>query len=112
VRRPPAAALTSDRIQLVGAGGRALQVGVRTEVGKHLARQFGPDAEFWDARQCVLERLPDGRWQVAPVAGTANETLVNGEAVTAPRPLRAGDVLAVGRQAKGVVKLPLAVHAA
>jgi len=59
----------------------------------------------------VLERLPDRRWQVVPVPGTPNETLVNGEAVAAPRPLREGDVLAVGRQAKGVVKLPLVVRA-
>jgi serine/threonine protein kinase len=111
--RPSAggAALTSDRVQLVGAGGRALHVGVRTELGKHLARQFGGDAEFWDARQMVLERLPDGRWQVAPIAGTTNETLLNGETLAAPRALRDGDVLAVGRQAKGIVKLPLTVRA-
>lgn len=107
----PAGALMSARIRLTAPGGRTLDLGVRTEIGKQLARQFGADAEFWDARQCVLERLPDGRWQVAPVAGTANETLVNGEAVTAPRPLRAGDVLAVGRQAKGIAKLPLTIHA-
>ena len=62
-------------------------------------------------RQLVLERLPDRRWQVAPVAGTPNETLVNGEAIVAPRPLRDGDVLAVGRQAKGITKLPLTVRA-
>jgi hypothetical protein len=110
----PAAAgapLTSERIQLVGDGGRALHVGVRTEVGKHLARQFGADAEFWDARQCVLERLPSRQWQVVPVPGTPNETLVNGQAVTAARALRDGDVLAVGRQAKGIAKLPLTVRA-
>jgi pyruvate/2-oxoglutarate dehydrogenase complex dihydrolipoamide acyltransferase (E2) component len=105
------ALLTSDRLQLVGDGGRVLHVGVRTELGKHLARQFGADAEFWDARQCVLERLPSRQWQVAPLPGTTNETLVNGQALTAPRALRDGDVLAVGRQAKGVVKLPLTVRA-
>ncbi len=105
------AALTASRVRLVGPGGQVLQVGVRTEIGKHLARQFGSDAEFWDVRQCVLERLPDGRWQVAPVPGTANETLLNGEALAAPRPLREGDVLAVGRQAKGIAKLPLTVRA-
>jgi hypothetical protein len=103
-RRP----LTSDRLQLAG-GGRTLQVGVRTELGKQLARQFGSDAEFWDSRQCVLERLPDRRWQVAPVAGTANETLLNGDVVVAPQPLHDGDVIAVGRKAKGIVKLPLTV---
>jgi hypothetical protein len=103
--------LVSDRVQLLGAAGHALQVGVRTELGKHLARQFGADAEFWDARQMVLERLPDRRWQVTPLPGTTNETLVNGQTVSAPRPLHEGDVLAVGRQAKGIVKLPLTVRA-
>ncbi|MDF1501711.1 protein kinase [Roseisolibacter sp. H3M3-2] len=107
----PGAPLVSDRVQLVGAGGRALPIGVRTELGKHLARQFGDDAEFWDPRQMVLERLADGRWQVAPLPGTTNETLLNGEALAAPRALRDGDVLAVGRQAKGIAKLPLTVRA-
>jgi hypothetical protein len=48
---------------------------------------------------------------VAPVAGTPNETLLNGEILAAPRPLHDGDVLAVGRKAKGIVKLPLTVRA-
>ena len=108
---PAGAPILSTRLQLVGDGGRSLELGVRTEVGRHLARQFGADAEFWDARQCVLERLPDGRWQVAPIPGTTNETLLNGEIVAAPRPLHEGDVLAVGRKAKGILKLPLTVRA-
>ena len=109
---PPAphAALTGARIQVVGNGGKALQLGIRTVLGKHIVRQFGPDAEFWDAEQMVVERGAAG-WQVTPGAGTPNETLVNGEIVTAPRPLRDGDVLAVGRKAKGIVKLPLTVRA-
>jgi hypothetical protein len=97
-------------MQLLGEGGRSLHVGIRTEFGKHLARQFGSDAEFWAAPQCVLERTAAG-WQVTPVAGTPNETLLNGEILTAARPLREGDVLAVGRKAKGIVKLPLTVRA-
>ena len=105
------APLTSGRIQLVGDDGRALELGVRTELGKHLAQQFGDDAQFWDRTQCVIERLPDGRWQVLPVAGVANETLLNGDVLAAPRPLHDGDVLAVGRKAKGIVKLPLTVRA-
>ena len=105
------APITSGRIQLVGDGGRALQLGVRTELGRHLAQQFGGDAQFWDTTQCVIERLPDGRWQVVPVAGVANETLLNGDVLAAPRPLHDGDVLAVGRKAKGIVKLPLTVRA-
>lgn len=105
-----AAPIASARLRLVGGDGRALEIGVRTEVGKHIVRQFGADAEFWDARQVVLERGPGG-WQASPVAGVPNETLLNGEILAAPRPLREGDVLAVGRKAKGIVKLPLTVRA-
>ena len=103
--------LTADRIRLVSEAGRALEIGVRTELGKHLARQFGADAEFWDTRQVVLERLPDRRWQLVPVPGTANETLLNGEILVAPRPVKDGDVIAVGRKAKGIAKLPLTIRA-
>ena len=112
IRTTGGAPLTSDRIQLIGTGGRALQIGVRTEVGKHLATQFGADAEFLDARQFVLERSTDRQWRVSPLAGTPNETLVNGEAVVAPRILKDGDVIAVGRQAKKIAKLPLTVRGA
>ncbi|MBC8067958.1 MAG: FHA domain-containing protein [Deltaproteobacteria bacterium] len=83
-----------------------MKIGVRTELGKALVRQFGADGEFWDDRQCLLER--SGRqWVVSPVAGTTNETLVNGKTLTASHALRQGDQIAVGRQTKGVVKLPL-----
>ena len=103
--------LTAARIQLVAEGGQALQLGVRTELGKHVVRQLGAEAEFWDSPQCTLERQPDGRWRVTPAPGTANETLLNGEVLTGPQPLADGDVLAVGRKAKGIVKLPLRVRA-
>jgi serine/threonine protein kinase len=100
-------ALVSDGIELLGPDGRSVRIGVRTELGKALVRQFGSDGEFWDNRQCVLERGGGGQWVVSPVAGTTNETLVNGKTLTAPHALRDGDLIAVGRQAKGVIKLPL-----
>ena len=95
------------RLELTGPDGRAVQIGVRTELGKALARQFGPDGEFWDTRQCVLERDARQQWVVTPLPGTTNETLLNGQALTAPRLLRHGDLIAVGRQAKGIVNMPL-----
>jgi serine/threonine protein kinase len=104
--------ITSERIKLLAPGGRSMHIGIRTEIGKHLASQFGSDGEYFDARQFVLERGTDRGWRVLPVPGTPNETLVNGEAVTAPRPLREGDVIAVGRQAKKIAKLPLTVSGA
>jgi eukaryotic-like serine/threonine-protein kinase len=109
--RTGAELITSDRIDLLGPDGRSVQIGIRTELGKTLVRQFGPDSDFWDSRQCVLERQSGKQWVVSPVEGTTNETLVNGQALSAPRPLRQGDVIAVGRQAKGIAKMPLTVRA-
>jgi serine/threonine protein kinase len=101
----------SERIELTNDEGRSLQIGVRTELGKLLLRQYGVDSEFWDDRQCIVERNPARQWVVTPVAGATNETLVNGLTLTAPRPLRQGDQIAVGRQTKGIVKMPLTVRA-
>ena len=102
--------IVSDRLELSSADGRSLRIGIRTELGKALMRQFGPDGEFWDTRQCVIECDAKRQWIILPVAGTTNETLVNGETLTAPRQLHQGDRIAVGRQAKGIVKLPLTVR--
>jgi hypothetical protein len=106
------APLRSERIQLVGESGHVMSLGVRTPLGKHIVRQFGEDFAVWDSEQCVVERGADGVWQVTPVIPTTNETLVNGEAVTAPRPLNDGDVIAVGRAAKGIARLPLTARPA
>lgn len=108
----PRAPLAANAIMLVAPDGKSLRIGVRTELGKILMRQFGPDSEFWDSQQCVVERQATGQWTVAPMGPTANETLVNGRALTEARVLCAGDLLAVGRQAKGVAKLPLTIRTA
>jgi hypothetical protein len=91
----------------VSADGKSLQVGIRTEIGKALLRRFGADAEFWDEKQCTVERRVDGQWIVTPAPGTVNETLINGAPLTTSRVLSEGDVLAAGRSAKGISKLPL-----
>lgn len=99
--------IVTDELELLAPDGRTLKLRVRTELGKALLRPFGAEGDFWDDRQCVLDRSAGWPWTVSPLAGTTNETLVNGEALTAPRALRQGDRIAVGRQAKGIVKLPL-----
>lgn len=108
--RPSGEPLVSNTIELVADGGKSLRIGVRTELGKILMRQFGPDGEYWDNRQCVIERHANGQWTVAPVGRTANDTLVNGQTLTAARVLSVGDHIAVGRQAKGVSKMPLTLR--
>ena len=74
-------------------------------------RQFGSDAEYWDERQCAVERAASGRWTLKLVGPTTNQTLLNGRALTVPRELKAGDVIAAGNEAKGIAKLPLTVGA-
>lgn len=102
----PGDPIVTEGVQLDGPDGRSLNIRVRTELGKALVRRFGPDGEFWDDRQCVLER--SGRqWLLIPIQGTTNETLVNGETLAEPRALRHGDQIAVGRASKRLVKLPL-----
>jgi hypothetical protein len=102
--------LLTDRIQLAGESGHVMTLGVRTPLGKHIVRQFGDDANVWDTEQLVIERGPDGGWQVVPQAGTTNETLLNGAAITGPQPLHEGDVIAVGRAEKGISRMPLTVR--
>jgi serine/threonine protein kinase len=110
--RGPGEPIMSDTIELLGPDGRSLRIGVRTELGKGLVRQFGPDAEFWDNRQCILERDSRRQWVVSPINGAVNETIVNGKTLTKSHPLRQGDLIAVGRSTKGILKMPLTVRGA
>ena len=87
-----------------------MSIRVRTELSKTLMQQLGPDGEFWDAKQCVVDRNAANQWVLSPLGQTTNETLLNGKAITGPVLLRHGDSIAVGRQAKGIIKLPLSVR--
>ena len=102
--------ITSKFLELQHSGGRSLRIGVRTELTRSLMEQLGPEAHFWDVRQCVIDRNSQGQWVLTPAEVTVNETLLNAAAVTRPVLLSAGDSIAVGRQAKGVVKMPLTVR--
>jgi hypothetical protein len=101
----------AEALVLQAPDGKTMRIGVRTELGKALMRQFGADAEFWDHRQCVIERAADGRWTLLPAGPTTNETLINGRTLTQASILSLGDRIAVGREAKGIAKLPLTVRA-
>jgi eukaryotic-like serine/threonine-protein kinase len=111
-KEPPRTPLVADAVELLAPGGKSLRIGVRTELGKMLVRQFGPEAEFWDERQCVIERTGSGQWSLKLIGPTTNQTLVNGRALTTERVLSQGDRIAVGNEAKGLAKLPLTVRAA
>ncbi len=97
-------------LTLRNASGKQFVMRIRTSVGKNLVRSFGDESRFWDQEQFVVAPQPDGSWSVNPNTGAGNETILNGKAITNPMPLKSGDTLAVGREAKGVIKLPLTVQ--
>ncbi len=104
----PVAAAAS--LELTGENGRAMRINIRTGIGKYNGRLFGEDARFLHREQFVLERSEDGAWMVVPNTDAPNDTLLNGKAITEPSRLQEGDVLAVGRESRGIVKLPMKVH--
>ena len=96
-------------LTLEGPDGGEISLRIKTIIGKSIVRQFGDDSQFWSEPQFSLERL--GKcWTVTHDPNAANETLVNGKAVTETESLKDGDVLSVGRESKGIVKLPLTVR--
>jgi hypothetical protein len=91
------------------SGGGELRLGITTKLASRLLRSLGEDARFWDNNvQCTVEKRADG-WYLVPGPSTPNETLLDGRLVTSAVKLAEGQVLAVGREAKGVAKLPLTV---
>jgi eukaryotic-like serine/threonine-protein kinase len=105
----PMSAAPAGQAQLtLNLGGGKLEFNITTQVGKALCKSLGEDAKYMSDPQFTLKRLGPGQWVVTPAAA-ANETLLNGKAVTGETPIKTGDVLAIGREAKGIVKLPMTV---
>ena len=104
------ARIKHQSLTLSDSGGKTITMRIRTNVGKYLVRAFGEESRFWDQKQFVLEPQADGAWLIHPNTDAGNETILNGKAITALTPLRNGDTLAVGRESKGIIKLPLSVQ--
>jgi serine/threonine protein kinase len=92
------------------ASGRKKAFGVETKVGKTLLKQFGDDHKFYHSEQYALAKDPEGFWQVIPDENAPNDTMYNGKKITETVRLELGDQLAVGREEKGIIKLPLTVQ--
>ena len=86
----------------------SVSIRIKTSVGKSAVIQFGDDSQFWSEPQFTLDRTGTA-WHVTHASTAQNETLLNGKAVSGSQPVKNGDELAVGRESKGIVKLPLKV---
>ena len=98
----------SGQLALEGPDGRSISFRISTVVGKSAAKQFGEDSQFWSEPQFTLDRTGTD-WQVIHASNAQNETLLNGKSVSGSQLVKDGDVLAVGRESKGIIKLPLKV---
>jgi serine/threonine protein kinase len=86
-----------------------LKMNIDTVVGKIMLSSVHSDAQFLADAQFRLHRPGGNGWVISPMPGTPNETLLDGQKLDAPTPLRNGMRIGVGRAAKGVEKLPLVV---
>lgn len=88
----------------------SLSFNITTRINARGVRSLGADSRFWDTDlQVTLERDSIG-WKVIPNVAAPNDTFLNGRVITAAATLTEGDVLAVGRQSKGIIKMPLRVR--
>ena len=95
--------------ETIAESGDELDVGINMPLGKDALKTLGSDAEFFDHEQFVLKRQGMD-WEIIPNLNATNETLLNGVKMTEAKLLSQGDVIAVGRESKGVEKLPLRVE--
>ena len=105
---PPPVRVGKLVLESVSSPGQNLSMSVSTKVGKRLCRGLGEDHKFLDDEQMEVIKTDSG-WQVSPNASAKNETLLNTEAITTTQDLKEGDILAVGRVAKGVSKMEMRV---
>jgi hypothetical protein len=111
-KKDPPILLKPEELVLEGPTGEPIHIKIKTTIGKSTLTQFGEDAQFWSEPQFTLIPVDaaTGRWAVLHDDKAQNETLLNGKAVKGSEPLKDGDVLAVGREARGLIKLPLTVR--
>jgi hypothetical protein len=107
---PPVGGIQGKLLLVDDASGGKVTFGVETKVGKALLRQLGDDHKFYHSEQYTLAKDPEGFWQVVPDENAPNDTMYNGKKITETVRLEPGDQLAAGREAKGVIKLPLTVR--
>ena len=110
IKAPPPPPPPAEYAKLVlSSGSEKLEFNIGIAVGSRLCKKFGDDARFMADPQFTVERRSSGDWVVVHATTATNETLLNGKSVTGEALLKTGDILAVGREAKGVVKLPMTV---
>ncbi|MFV8756602.1 FHA domain-containing protein [Nannocystaceae bacterium ST9] len=95
---------------LIAEGGRGFSFSIDFRVNQAWAAALGEDGRLWDRSWQMQFIKRENRWYVVPNPRAVNDTLLNGELLTTEAPLHVGDVVAVGRASKKIVKTPLQVE--
>ena len=109
VAEEPPIQLESGELLLENPGGQPIALRVKTTLGRSAVKQFGEDARFWSEPQFNLIKLGT-IWKVMHHDDAKNETILNGKSFKGTQTLNDGDELAVGHEAKAIIKLPLKVR--
>lgn len=100
---------SSKSIQLVGPL-TTIIANINTRIGKQALKNLCGDDSMYSADvQYTIVREGDS-WFIDPTSGTTNETLLNGKKIVEKTPLKPGDQIGIGREAKGVVKAIVTVQ--
>lgn len=105
----PAPTVSVPAVELLFEGKAAIKISIDMMIGRPMLKHLSPDAQFFSDPQFRLYRDAGKRWMIGPADGIQNQTLVNGQTLTAPLALRDGMRIAVGNASKGIEKLPLIV---
>ena len=105
---PPVVKVGELVLASVSDSSRELKISAKTKVGRNLCKQLSDEYKNMDVAQMEVEKTDSG-WQVKPNPSATNETLLNSKAITTPQDLKEGDILSVGREAKGVSKMEMRV---
>lgn len=85
-------------------------VSTNSEIGKYTFKGIHDDYQFLHASQFWLFRnTASGAWMIEHCTGATNETLVDGQPLTAPMKLTDGMRVSVGNFKKKIEKLPLTI---
>jgi serine/threonine protein kinase len=103
-----------ERITLVGSNGQQVSTSISSPTGMTFGKRnlasLGEDAQYCADPQFTLYLAGPGAWMIRHHPDAPNETLVNGKAVQGEMLLAEGARVAVGREAKGIEKLPMTCH--
>jgi len=90
---------------------RKMNFSITTMLNKRSVILFSgaDDNKIWDKLHQMILQKDEGGWSVLHHERAVNETLLNGKAVKIKTRLQNGDILAIGRESKRAVRMPMLV---